>query len=462
MRCLIRTGLTLSLMVGMGLHTQAEEALPRYDHVVMVSVDGLRPSFYLEESRASSAPFLHSLVRNGASAHGVKVAYPSQTYPGHATLVTGVWPDRHEVTANTKMKPPVLAARGYWYQGDMKSKVLWAEAEKQGLKVAAISWPCSGDAKGLTWNMPEFWSSAYASEKKNVEKYADEYTLSLLQKIGGDEWDDELYHPSGRDELLTQVAAELLEKKKPDLLLLHLRQIDKLQHKYGPKSRKLASGLKKVDGLLKKMYQSLVATAGDDPFLFVVVGDHGFASVKYTINPNALLLEKGYLVEQKGKIKSWKALVRNTGGSAGVYTHEDTSQKDRKKIRHLLEEQSELDDGTQLYRLIDKAEVAALSGPKDADYYLEAMTPYMFSGSTRMPFLKRSGLIKGNHGYLSTRRAMHTGLVMVGPGVKHTDVVKVNLTDVAPTLAAALGFSMDDVEGRPLLEFFKTETVPAP
>ena len=70
-------------------------AEPRADHVVLISVDGFRPDFYIDESWP--APMIQQMAREGARAERVRGVFPTVTYPSHTTIVTGLDPYQHGV-----------------------------------------------------------------------------------------------------------------------------------------------------------------------------------------------------------------------------------------------------------------------------------------------------------------------------------------------------------------------------
>ena len=81
--------------------------------VLMISIDGLRPGDILEASqRGLQLPLLERLAHEGAYATGVRNALPTVTYPNHSTLVTGVWPARHDIASNTVFDPLRKKRRG--------------------------------------------------------------------------------------------------------------------------------------------------------------------------------------------------------------------------------------------------------------------------------------------------------------------------------------------------------------
>jgi len=82
------------------LASEASGHKRRIQHkVVMISIDGLRPDFYLHSG--FDTPALKKLKQTGAYAEGVTAVFPTVTYPNHVSLVTGVNPNIHGVLSNT-------------------------------------------------------------------------------------------------------------------------------------------------------------------------------------------------------------------------------------------------------------------------------------------------------------------------------------------------------------------------
>lgn len=61
----------------------------------MVSVDGMKPSVYMQPG-PSKVPTLRRLMARGAHAEVIGVL-PTVTYPSHTTMVTGVLPAVHGI-----------------------------------------------------------------------------------------------------------------------------------------------------------------------------------------------------------------------------------------------------------------------------------------------------------------------------------------------------------------------------
>ena len=72
--------------------------LQAVSRVVLISLDGFA-SFYWTDPRVRM-PTLRRLAERGVVAQRIECVFPSTTWPTHASMVTGVRPDRHGVVAN--------------------------------------------------------------------------------------------------------------------------------------------------------------------------------------------------------------------------------------------------------------------------------------------------------------------------------------------------------------------------
>src|SRR5688572_11740177 len=91
----------VALIFGMGVLAgiPAARAANNDRHVVIISVDGF--AAYLLDDPKAAVPNIRKLAREGAVvAGGMTVSNPSVTWPNHASLVTGVRPEKHGVLAN--------------------------------------------------------------------------------------------------------------------------------------------------------------------------------------------------------------------------------------------------------------------------------------------------------------------------------------------------------------------------
>ncbi|MCG3149012.1 MAG: hypothetical protein PCFJNLEI_02464 [Verrucomicrobiae bacterium] len=401
------------------------------NHVIIISIDGLRPEFYLS---GTVCPTLMELRATGSYAKSVIAVYPSLTYPGHASIATGVLPARHGVTGNNLFEPPEVEGRGYWFASDLRVPALWDVAHQAGLTVGTVSWPVTAGAKTIDWNLPEFWSSPLGRQEDLVRRYAS--PNPVLSNIEKTDW----------DATVLAYAVTTIREHKPNLLLVHFVAPDKAQHHGGRDTPALLDALKLVDGYVADIIAATKAAGTYAQTTFIICGDHGFSNVSSNIMPNVLLAQHGFITQEGKTVTDWQAMVRNTGGSAGVYLKDATQTA---AVMELLQKNSQ-----GFYRVVPKAELTQLGGPAEAAFYLEAAPGYMFSGSLNGSNLVRAASLKGNHGYLSDKPEMHTGFIIAGRGIKPGVVLeKIQLVDIAPTAAALLGLRMEKTDGRVLDQF---------
>lgn len=425
------------------------------NHVVIISVDGMRPDFYLPGDLAGVAETLTSLRDEGSYAKAAFPPYPSMTYCGHASIVTGVTPARHGVTANSMFEPPTTDGRGFWFATDVKAPALWDVAHKAGLTVGSVSWPCTAGSKSIDWDVPEFWTTPFGNDMELTRRYSPPGLIDAIEKTAGPMATARRSGGADWDKFLAAAAIEIIREHKPNLMLVHLIETDKAQHQGGWSAPDLPMVLRRVDGLIYDIIEATKKAGISERTTFIVLGDHGFASVEKGVAPNVALADTGFITMEGKRVTDWKAMVQNTGGSAGVYLKDPKDLTTATKVRALLEANARDKSGKRLYQIIDKDQLVKLGGPRAATFYLEGEPGVMMSGSMSGEFV-RAAPIKGNHGYLPTKPGLHTGFIIAGRGVKNgVTLESIRLVDVAPTVAQLLGLSMEDTDGRVLSEILK-------
>ena len=428
-------------------------------HVVIISIAGLRPDFYLPGKTSAACPTLVALREAGCYAKKAISIYPSLTYPAHASIITAVTPARHGITGNGIFAPMTEEdGRGFWYASDLKAPALWDAAHMAGLTVGAVSWPSSAGSDAIEWNLPEFWSSLYGHELSMMRRYAKKEVLKMAEHAAPPLAMDALMDEARSDEFIGATAEEILRQKKPGLMLIHFVESDHVQHVKGPSSPHVAAVMSKIDALVAQVVTAVEEAGIISNTTFIIMGDHGFAGVKRSLAPNVLLVRDGLITLKDGKLTQWSAMVLNSGGSAGVYINPKSPTGTYDVVHALLQKNARDADGKPLYTLIGKDELVKMGGPAQAAFYLEAEPGYAFSGSWRGDALIRRSPLKGNHGFLPTRPELATGFIVSGNGIKKGIVVdQVSIMDVAPTAAALLGVEFHDVDGHVIKEVLTSD-----
>jgi predicted AlkP superfamily pyrophosphatase or phosphodiesterase len=413
------------------------------EHVVIVSIDGLRPDFYLGDYET---PTLRAMMREGVHAREAESVYPSSTYPAHASIVTGVRPWKHGIGANTQWGENGALRDWHWFAKHLQARTLWDAAREKGRKVAITYWPSSVGAEA-DWVLGEIWDPDTKDTVKRLTAAATPGLLLELMLALGVPEDRLAADKAGIDRFVSRAAAYKFRRYKPNLQLVHLLNVDEAQHKEGREGPGVRAAVKEQDANLAVIRRAIAESGLGSKTLLVVTGDHGFADVKRNINPNALLRDAGYVEAEGGHVKSWRALARSSGGSCSVYVKDPA---DAPAVGELLRKAA-VAGGEILYEVLDRAELDRLGYNRDAAFALDPADGWAFSGAFAPRLVDGLPTVRGNHGQRPTRPGLFTGFVAAGAGVRPgASVDRMRLIDIAPTVARLLRLEMPDVEGVPL------------
>lgn len=130
-------------------------AQQKIEHIILISIDGLRPEFYLDDKYP--APHIQDMADNGTSARFVRGVFPTVTYPSHTTIVTGELPLSHGIYYNSPFEEGGQTGKWYWDAKEIKSETLWETVGKNGGTTASVFWPVTVNAT-IDYNIPEVWS----------------------------------------------------------------------------------------------------------------------------------------------------------------------------------------------------------------------------------------------------------------------------------------------------------------
>src|SRR5262249_45075297 len=221
-------------------------------HVVVVSIDGLKPESYLEPDRLGLAvPTFRRMGREGVVGTDTRTVLPSVTYPSHTTIATGVPPAAHGIVSNYAFDPLGRNMDGWWwYAEDIRAPTVWDAARAAGRTVALIDWPVTVGAKADVL-VPEYWRAGTADDQKIIRALA---TPGFLDEVAARRpgfW-DRYTPPNVTDEAGVDLAEHALETRRPDLLFLHIWQTDHRQHDSAPGSPPALAALQNADPQLAR------------------------------------------------------------------------------------------------------------------------------------------------------------------------------------------------------------------
>ena len=101
--------------------------------------------------------------------------------------------------------------------------------------------------------------------------------------------------------------------------------------------------------------------------------------------------------------------------------------------------------------ILDVSALKSRGGFPTASFHVGLKPGFTTGSAIRGPLLTPS-TVKGTHGHLNTLRELHASFFIAGPGIPSgKSLGQVDMRDIAPTLAAILGFKLPAAEGRNLL-----------
>jgi predicted AlkP superfamily pyrophosphatase or phosphodiesterase len=418
--------------------------------LVVISIDGLRPDYITAaDAHGAKVPNLRRFLKEGTYADGVTGVVPTVTYPSHTTLVTGVWPAKHGILANTTFDPLQRNYQGwYWYTEDIRVPTLWDAAAQAGRTTASVQWPVTVGAK-ITWNIPEFWRAGTAEDAKLLGVLI---TPGLLEEARKDlgEYRGGIDASTEGDEVRGKYAAWILERKKPGLLTLHLTALDHIEHETGIFSAEDIAVLERLDAVIGQVRAAAEKVAPGRAYV-AVVSDHGFANYDHELNLiSAFRQAKLFSVDEKGRITDWRAMPWETGGSAAIVLKDAQDQATLTEVRELLAKLV-ADPANGIDRVLDADELHKRGGYPNASFFV-GMKPGWRTGSSLSRPVLSAVKPGGTHGQLPDVPELRASFFFVGSGVPAgKDLGVIDMRDIAPTFAHEVGLSLPSAEGKSLL-----------
>jgi hypothetical protein len=233
--------------------------------VLLVSMDGFRWDYCA--LHPAESPHLRQYAAEGISAQELIPVYPTNTFPNHYSIVTGLYPAHHGIVNNDFFDPtlgqyfryslPADSGASHWWGGEP----IWVTAEKQGVRSASYYWV--GAEATIGGVRPTF------TEHFNLAVYNHLPFEQRIDKVVG--W------------------LRLPPDRRPGMITFYNEETNSAGHKYGPDSPELAAAVKLVDGRLGALMDRLKAE--QLPVNLIVVSDHGMTPV----SPDRVMLLDDYV-----------------------------------------------------------------------------------------------------------------------------------------------------------------------
>ncbi len=416
--------------------------------LLLISLDA---AYEADAKTLLSLPNLGALADRGVFCQNVQTVYPTLTYPIHASILTGCYPDRHGIPHNEHYLPDLPAAKRPWYWDaqDIQVPTLHQAASRAGREVASILWPVSGHNRAIRYNFPEVLALPGENQVSKVLRFGSFWWLIANElKYGKQRVSTKQPH---LDRFATLIAQKLIERQynpkasgsvdpgpkqksrhMPDLLSIHLVDLDASRHSHGTDSEEARAALFRLDSNVGVLVKALEKAGVLEETIIAVVSDHGQADVSREFALDAWLRANG--VPARAQTLGLGAYIHC--GRGDYYAALDALQKNQEAL-HI----KTIYTRQQLRAMHAPQGIVLAVEPEDGVEYVDDF---------------REEQHRANHGFGPDHPAAQCLLWLSGPPfLQGARLRSCDIVDIAPTLAYALRLELPGAQGRVLYEAFR-------
>ncbi|WLR57209.1 ectonucleotide pyrophosphatase/phosphodiesterase [Mesobacillus subterraneus] len=421
------------------------------DHLIVISFDCLSEH---DVPLLGELPNFKAFIDNSSFCTQVETIYPSVTYPCHATIVTGNFPNRHGIVNNTFVQPGKTSPDWYWHRRHIKGTTLFDEGKKAGMRTAALLWPVTAKAD-IDYNMPEIFANRpwHHQIPVSLSNGSPRYQLEMNAKFGHIR--NGLSQPE-LDDFVLEATVETIRTRKPELMLIHFVDLDSQRHMHGFSSEEAKAALHRHDKRLGKIMNALKEAGIAENSTVIILGDHSALDESKVVKVNVIFKERGLIqTNASGKVINWKAYCKSCDGSAYVYVKDPNDDAVKNTVSDILAELLQ-DKSNGIEAAITGSEANAKGADGTAFRMLEAAKGYYFSeaidGDYMEEVTEQDARTKkytfACHGYSPEKEGYHTVFFAAGKGIRPGISIKsMHLADEVPTFARLLGLDLGDTDG---------------
>jgi arylsulfatase A-like enzyme len=432
-------------------------------HVVIVVWDGMRPDFINEKN----TPALWKVAREGVTFRNHHSVYPSATMVNGTALVTGVCPGTNGIIANYEYRPeidsrrsinvesPAAVSRGDELSGGKYIAVptITELVQRAGRRTAIASAKTVGLLLDRHAGIGPAENCVTLFAGKSLPGDAITSITAAVGRL--------LSAHLERDSWTTKAFTDFLWKDGvPALSILWLGEPDLTQHESAPGAPPALAAIKASDDNLAIVLSALDQKGTRKTTDVFVVSDHGFSTIRRSVDLREILNDAGFnaKTEFKDKPKPGDIMLAGNGGSVLFYVTSHDAAVTRRLVEFL--QQSDF-AGVIFTKQSLEGTFRLEQGKIDCDHspdvamafrWSDARNQFSVPGMIDADWQRAAG--KGTHATLG-RFDMHNTLIAAGPDFRRGEVddLPTGNIDLAPTILRILGItSPHRMDGRILSE----------
>ncbi len=404
----------------------------------------------------SDRPLVKKILEEGVWIKRLRTVYPANTYPCHASMITGAYPCKTGV--DTNYYEGTTTWRGE--RSNIKIKTLIDYAKEAGYTTANVFWPVLGDDESVDYNIPEYFpphEDTIATFKKHGA--SDEVISKIVEPnmhhLQGRRTDEEPFNTN----FIFACARDMLLKFKPDILLIHPCPLDSRRHKDGVFSDAVTQALEDSYEWIVKLIDAVKEIGEYDNTDFVWMSDHGQFTIERWYRFLVEVKNAGLIdADEKGNpiTKSVRAKIFNNSLMLKALNKTAYDQ-----LLSIINDAIDRKTGIKVYT--HEQAVKELHTDGDFDFIIDTDGSVGIGKEACLDELGNiystiaPGVVKkgGTHGYSPDIMYQPT-LLAIGPDFKENVVLdRVETVNVPVTIAKCLGLNLEDADGEVIEEILK-------
>ncbi len=420
-------------------------------HLVVVSFDAMVTE---DLDLLKDGPVFSRLLTEGSRVNRIRTVYPSLTYPAHTSMLTGARCGKHGIVNNEPSEVGNLKCDWYWFHDPVRIPDIHDAAKKAGLVTASVFWPVTGGHKGIDHLVAEYWAQGQGDTLEKAYKRAgtsDDVYERVVRPV------EEImarWEPESSDEGKTIMACNMIKNYKPNLLTVHLGQIDSFRHRYGIFNDRVAQGAKRSEHYMQMIMDACAEAGILERTDFVVCSDHGQINYSRRMNLNVLFVREGLIeLDEKGDIKAWKAWAKSANFCAQIHLSDPSDKTLQYEVKRILDAACKKGD-MGIGRVMTSEEARKEFGLYgDFSFVLESDESTLFFSDWKGPLFSapkvmEEGYLRASHGH-DPAVGPQPVFIGYGPSFRRGVVLpEGSIIDEAPTYARILGLELPDAEGK--------------